>query len=106
MSCPPSHLPSRTADLRLASPLTRSSPALHFLLFFSHNRILLRRSTARSAGRSRRRLSEAWWCDLGLPAVRHGSWLHAQDDFIEGVTIQGAIAMHALIQKGAATLSF
>src|SRR4029077_2981028 len=32
----------------------------------------------RSAGRSRRRLSEAWWCDLGLPAVRHGSWLHAR----------------------------
>jgi predicted peroxiredoxin len=31
---------------------------------------------------------------------------YTQDDFIEGVTIQGASAMHALIQKGAATLSF
>src|SRR5208282_3062471 len=27
---------------------------------------------------------------------------YTQDDFIEGVTIQGASAMHALIQKGAA----
>ena len=31
---------------------------------------------------------------------------YTQDDFIAGVTIQGASAMHALIQKGAATLSF
>ena len=29
---------------------------------------------------------------------------YTQDDLIEGVTIQGASAMHALIQKGAATL--
>ena len=28
---------------------------------------------------------------------------YTQDDFIEGVTIQGASAMHALIQNGAAT---
>ena len=31
---------------------------------------------------------------------------YTEDDFIEGVAIQGASAMHALIQKGAATLSF
>jgi hypothetical protein len=40
------------------------------------------------------------------PARRVTARGYTQDDFIEGVTIQGASAMHALIQKGAATLSF
>jgi len=31
---------------------------------------------------------------------------YTEDDLIEGVTIVGASAMHALILKGAATLSF
>jgi predicted peroxiredoxin len=42
---------------------------------------------------------------LGLSAVRQARG-YTEDDFIEGVAIQGASAMHALILKGAATLSF
>ena len=42
-----------------------------------------------------------WDCQ---PCVKSRGYV--QDDFIEGVAIQGASAMHELIKAGAATLSF